>query len=76
MTLHKQPVHPAVAEIHAAIRRIVTALESASIAGLNYYDPAQSALHLTSDQQGRILWEAVRTEIGKTVLLAEARVAA
>lgn len=76
LTLHMQPVHPAVAEIHAAIRRIVTALESASVAGLNHYDPTHSALHLSEEQQGRILWEAVRTEIGKTVLLAEARVAA
>lgn len=76
LTLHKQPVHPAVAELHAAIRRIVTALESASVAGLNHYDPDKSALHLSAEQQGRILWEAVREEIGRTVLMAEARVAA
>lgn len=76
LTLHKQPVHPAVQELHTAIRRIVTALESASVDGLNHYDPLKSPLHLSQEQQGRILWEAVREEIGKTVLMAEARVAA
>lgn len=76
LTLHQQPVHPAVAELHAAIRRIVAALETASVEGLNHYDPTKSALHLSHEQQGRILWEAVRDEIGRTVLMAEARVAA
>jgi hypothetical protein len=76
LTLHIQPVHPLVGELHAAIRRIVTALESASVEGLNHYDPMKSPLHLSTEQQGRMLWEAVREEIGKTVVMAEARVAA
>jgi hypothetical protein len=76
LTLYSQPVHPAVAELHAAIRRIITALESADVSKLNCYDPSKSALHLSEEQQGRMLWEAVREEIGKTVVMAEARVAA
>lgn len=76
LTLFIQPPHPVVQELHAAIRRIVTALEQADVSGLSYYDPNKSPLHLSPEQQGRMLWEAVREEIGKTVVMAESRVAA
>lgn len=70
------PVHPTVQELHAALRRVVTALEFADVSGLSHYDPNKSPLHLSAEEEGRMLWEAVRHEIGKTVVMAEARVSA
>lgn len=70
------PPHPSVLELHAALRRVITALELADITGLSHYAVEESPLHLSPEQEGRVLWEAVRTEIGKTVVMAEARASA
>ncbi len=71
-----QTPHAAVQELHAALRRVVTALEFADVSGLSHYEVNKSPLHLSAEEEGRVLWEAVRTEIGRTVVLAEARVSA
>ena len=74
--VNSRPLHPEVEELHAAMRRVVTALETADVSGLLYYNPNKSALHLSKEEEGRILWEAVREEIGRTVVMSDARVAA
>lgn len=71
-----KPPHPSVLELQAALRRVVTALEFADVSGLSHYAVNKSPLHLSPQEEGRVLWEAVRTEIGKTVVMAEARLSA
>lgn len=68
------PPHPAVQELHTALRRVIAALEFADVSGLETYDITKT--DTSKEQEGRVLWEAVRTEIGRTVVMAEARVSA
>ncbi len=71
-----KPPHNTVRELHEAIRRIVYAMEYADVSKLNHYSAQKSPLHLSKEQEGRVLWDAVRTEIGKTVVMSESRMAA
>ena len=76
LAMLRDPEHPAVMELITAIRRILYAMESADVSKLDHYTAKESPLHLSEEQQGAILWEAVREEIAGVVALAEKRVAA
>jgi hypothetical protein len=77
LTLYStKPLHPAVRELHEAIRRIVYALEYADVTKLSHYNVNKSPLHLSKEQEGRVLFEAVREEIGRTIVLSESKAAA
>lgn len=73
--MHPQE-HPIVAWIHAAIRRVLWAMEHADVSKLDHYNPNNSPLHISKEDQARMLWEAVRSEIGATAVGAESKMVA
>ncbi len=65
--------HPIVAWILSGISRVVWAMEHADVSKLDHYDPNTSPLHISKEEQSRLLWEAVRNEIGALVVGAEGK---
>ncbi len=66
-----KPLHPKVQRVVDSCRKIIRALEYADLEGFDFFDPRKSALDLSQEQQGELLWEAVRTEIARVTAAAE-----
>ncbi len=54
-----------------AMRKIIRALEYADLEGFSF-DPKQHAIHLSKEQEGEMMWVAIREEISRVVGVAEA----
>jgi hypothetical protein len=59
-----RPLHLRVDYLVTQIRAIIRALEHNDLQGFDY---TKSALHLSKEQEGRIMWEAVRAQIAKVI---------
>jgi hypothetical protein len=66
-----KPLHLKVEYIVGQMRKLIMALESADLSGLMY---EKSPLHLSKEEEGRMLWEAVREHAAKVIAQSEARI--
>lgn len=69
----ERPPHLRVDHLLTAIRRIIRGLEHYDMSGFPNYQ--KSSLHLSKEQEGRVLWEALREEIARVIAQGEARAA-
>ncbi len=67
-------LHPRVDYLVTECRKLIKALEGADVSELNMYDPGNSPLHLSPEQEGRMLWEAVREHAAKVIAMSEGSV--
>jgi hypothetical protein len=66
-----KPLHPRCEYVVGQMRKLIWALEAADVSQLDHYDPNSSPLHLSKEQQGRMLWEAVREHAAKVIQTSE-----
>ncbi len=71
-----RPLHLRVENLLARVRGIISAVQHQDFSGFKHYDPRKSRLALSPEQEGRLLWEAVREEIASVIALSEASEAA
>lgn len=62
-----RPLHLRVEYLVTQIRAIIRALEYADLEGFDAFNPQNSKLHFSKEQQGHLLWEAVREQIAKVI---------
>ena len=67
-----KPLHPKVEYLIAQTRAIIKALDTSDVTPLGTYDPTKSPLHLSPEQEGRILWDGVREHSSKVIAMGEA----
>lgn len=72
----ERPNHVMVEYLLTSMRKIIRAMEYADLSGFEHFDPRDSKLHFSQEQQGQMLWEAVREEIARVIARTEARDAA
>jgi len=66
-----KPNHPRVEYLLTEFRNLIWALEAGDVSKLGGYDPEKSPLRLSKEQEGRMLWEAVREHAAKVIAQAE-----
>jgi len=64
------PCHPRVQYLLTECRKLIWALEAGDVSKLDMY--THSPLHLSKEEHGRVLWEAVREHAAKVIAIAEA----
>lgn len=65
-----KPPHPRVEYLLTECRKLIWALEAGDVSQLDGY--VKSPLHLSKEEHGRVLWEAVREHAAKVIAMAEA----
>lgn len=67
---NNRPPHPRVEYLLTECRKLIWALEAGDVSRLTHYE--KSALHLSKEEEGRVLWEGIREHAAKVIAQAGA----